>query len=94
MRKKKIMLDHIKGKRNQRVYADQVIKKLTEKLMAGWNPWIEELQPLEYTKWDDVLDRYKSYLVKMCNEGSMREETYVDYSSRLRILENGSKRKE
>ena len=56
MRKKKIMLDHIKGKRNQRVYADQVIKKLTEKLMAGWNPWIEELQPLEYTKWDDVLD--------------------------------------
>lgn len=74
------MLDHIKwGKRNQRAYADQVIKNLTEKLMAGWNPWIEELQPLEYTKWDDVLDRYKSYLAKMCNEGSMREETYVDY---------------
>lgn len=93
MRKKKIMLDHIKGKRNQRVYADQVIKKLTEKLMAGWNPWIEELQPLEYTKWDDVLDRYKSYLAKMCNEGSMREETYVDYSSRLRILEKWKQEK-
>lgn len=93
MRKKKIMLDHIKGKRNQRVYADQIIKKLTEKLMAGWNPWIEELQPLEYTKWDDVLDRYKSYLAKMCNEGSMREETYVDYSSRLRILEKWKQEK-
>lgn len=87
------MLDHIKGKRNQRVYADQIMKNLTEKLMAGWNPWIESLQPLEYTKWDDVLEKYKAYLTKMCNEGSMREETYVDYSSRVRILENGRKKK-
>lgn len=93
MRKKKIMLDHIKGKRNQRVYADQIMKRLTEKLMAGWNPWIEALQPLEYTKWEDVLEKYKAYLVKMCNEGSMREETYVDYSSRVRILERWKKEK-
>lgn len=93
MRKKKIMLDHIKGKRNQRVYADQIMKNLTEKLMAGWNPWIESLQPLEYTKWEDVLERYKAYLTKMCNEGSMREETFVDYSSRVRILERWKKEK-
>ena len=93
MRKKKIMLDHVKGKRNQRAYADQIIKNLTEKLMAGWNPWIEALQPLEYTKWEDVLEKYKAYLTKMCNEGSMREETYVDYSSRVRILEKWKKEK-
>ena len=33
-----------------------------------------------------VSKKQKRYLAKMCNEGSMREETYVDYSSRLRIL--------
>lgn len=87
------MLDHIKGKRNQRVYADQIMKNLTEKLMTGWNPWIESLQPLEYTKWEDALEKYKAYLTKMCNEGSMREETLVDYSSRVRILERWKKEK-
>ena len=93
MRIKKIMLDHIKGKRNQRIYAEQIMKRLTEKLMAGWNPWIEALQPLEYTKWEDVLEKYKAYLVKMFNEGSMREETYMDYSSRVRILERWKQEK-
>lgn len=34
---KKIMLDHIKGKRNQQKYGEALIKRLTEKLMQGWN---------------------------------------------------------
>ena len=54
--RKKIMLDHIKGKR-RRVYADQIIKNSPE-TWRDCDPWIGELQPLEYTEWDDVLDRY------------------------------------
>lgn len=86
LRTKKIMLDRIKGKRNQRVYGDALMQRITEKLMDGWNPWIEIPQPLEYTKWDDVIELYKEYLVKLCNEHNLREESYADYSSRVRML--------
>lgn len=93
LRMKKIMLDHIRGKRNQKVYGEALMKRLTEKLMDGWNPWIELTQPLEYTRWDDVLAKYKEYLVKLYNEHSLREETYVDYSSRVRMLERWKEEK-
>lgn len=87
LKTKKIMLGHIKGKTNQRKYAEDLIKRLTEQLSSGWNPWIEAVQPLEYALWDDVISKYKDYLVKLCNEHSLREESYVDYSSRIHILE-------
>lgn len=87
LKTKKIMLGYIKGKTNQRKYAEDLIKRLTEQLSSGWNPWIEAVQPLEYALWDDVISKYKDYLVKLCNEHSLREESYVDYSSRVHILE-------
>lgn len=61
-RMKKFMLNHVKGKRAQRQYGEALIKKLTEKLMQGWNPWIELVQPLEYTAFNDVCDKYKEFL--------------------------------
>lgn len=83
---KKFMLDHIKGKRNQRQYGEALIKRLTEKLMQGWNPWVEMVQPLEYTSFDDACRRYEEYLLKMLDENNMREETVASYTSRIRIL--------
>lgn len=56
---KKFMLGRIKGKREQRVYGEALKKRLIEKLMQGWNPWIETMQPLEYTKFDDVCAKYQ-----------------------------------
>lgn len=87
LKTKKIMLGHIKGKTNQRKYAEDLIKRLTEQLSSGWNPWIEAVKPLEYALWDDIISKYKDYLVKLCNEHSLREESFVDYSSRVHILE-------
>ncbi|EFM01784.1 tyrosine-type recombinase/integrase [Hoylesella marshii] len=83
---KKFMLGHIKGKRNQRQYGEALIKRLTEKLMQGWNPWVEVTQPLEYTSFDEACDRYREYLLKLLKEHNMREETAVSYISRLRVL--------
>lgn len=85
-RTKKIMLGRIKGKRAQRQYGEALIRRLTEKLMQGWNPWIEIVQPLEYTPFDEVCDKYKDYLLKMLKEHSMREETVASYTSRLKVL--------
>lgn len=80
------MLDHIKGKRNQRVYGEALIKRLTEKLMQGWNPWVEMVQPLEYSSFDDVCKKYEDYLLKLLKEHNMREESVISYTSRIRVL--------
>lgn len=83
---KKFMLGHVKGKRQQKVYGEALIKRITEKLMQGWNPWIEIMQPMEYTSFDEVCEKYKEYLMKMLKERSMREETVASYTSRLKVL--------
>lgn len=83
---KKFMLGHIKGKRNQRQYGEALIKRLTEKLMQGWNPWVEMVQPLEYSSFDDVCRKYEDYLFKLMKENNMREESVTSYMSRIKIL--------
>lgn len=83
---KKFMLGHVKGKRNQQKYGEALIKRLTEKLMQGWNPWVEMTQPLEYSSFNDVCRKYEDYLLKLLKENNMREESVVSYISRIRIL--------
>ncbi|MFC2531398.1 MULTISPECIES: site-specific integrase [Prevotellaceae] len=84
---KKFMLGHIKGKRNQRQYGEALVKRLTEKLVQGWNPWVEMVQPLEYSSFDDVCRKYEDYLFKLLKENNMREESVASYISRLKILQ-------
>ncbi|MBO5537602.1 MAG: site-specific integrase [Prevotella sp.] len=86
MKRKKIMLGHIKGKRAQRRYAEDVIRRLTEKLFQGWNPWVEMSAPKEYAELTDVFDKYKAYLFKMTEDGDMREETLTSYMSYMKIF--------
>lgn len=86
MRIKKFMLNHIKGKRNQKMYGEALIKRLTEQLMQGWNPWVEVMQPMEYTAFDEVCEKYKEYLFKLLKERSMSEESVQSYMSRLKIF--------
>ena len=44
------------------------------------------MQPLEYTKFDDVCDKYQDYLMKLYKERGMREDSVSSYLSRLRVL--------
>jgi len=92
-RTKKFMLGHIRGKRQQRIYGDALIKRLTEKLMDGWNPWVEMMHSAEYTSFDEAADKYKEYIFKLMKEHNIREETVMSYISRLKILTDW-KRKE
>lgn len=85
-RTKKFMLGHVKGKRQQRIYGESLMKRLTEKLMRGWNPWVEISQPMEYTSFDEACEKYKEYLFKLLKERNMREETVMSYSSRIKML--------
>lgn len=92
MKRKKIMLGKIKGKMAQRKYAQGVIHRLTEKLLDGWNPWIEASAPMEYTYFTEVCDRYSQYLYKMVEDNDMREETLASYLSSLRMLQKWGER--
>ncbi|SFO61660.1 site-specific integrase [Prevotella sp. tf2-5] len=85
-RTKKFMLGHVKGKRDQRKYGEDLIRRLTEKLMRGWNPWVEEMRPTEYSSFLEVCDKYRDYLMKLLREDNLRAETYASYTSRLRML--------
>ena len=93
MKLKKIMLGRIKGKRNQRVYAERLMAELTQKLMMGWNPFVEAASPSQYTPFAEVIKRYKNYLEKVATDDGYREETVISYTSRVRILEQWIKEK-
>lgn len=86
MRLKKIMLGHIKGKRNQRIYGEALIKRLTQKLLEGWNPWIEESRPEEYALFNEVCDKYNTYLSKMTKEGGITAGTKSNYEHKLAFM--------
>lgn len=86
MHLKKFMLGHIKGKRQQKIYGMALVKRLTEQLMNGWNPWLEVVQPLEYTSFEEICDKYHDYAMKLAKDDDLREETLTTYLSRLNVL--------
>lgn len=86
MKRKKIMVGRIKGKHAQQVYTKGVIARLTERLLDGWNPWVESGAPMEYTPFDVVCDAYRDYIHKLVSDDDMREETLASYVSYLRIF--------
>lgn len=88
MKLKKIMLGRIKSKRLQREKARQIMQHLTEKLLDGWNPWIEAVSPTEYTLWDDVVLKYEQWLAKMAKENGYRMETVASYMSYMKVLKD------
>ncbi len=94
MRIKKIMLGHIKGKRQQRLYGQELIKRLTQKLLEGWNPWIEQTQPEEYALFSEVCDKYEDYLSKLTKEGGIKPGTVGNYKAKLVFLKKWIKEKD
>lgn len=87
MRRKKIMLDRIKSVRARNSYAHSLMEELTQKLVRGWNPWVELKSGAQFTAWTEVCALYRQYVMKLHNDSSFREETMRDYLSRLNILE-------
>ena len=88
MRRKKIMLDHMKSQRSRNSYARTLVEELTQKLIRGWNPWVELKAGAQFTTWKEVCTLYRQYVKKLHNDSAFREETMRDYLSRLGILES------
>lgn len=94
MKRKKVMLDHIKKKANRRVYADYLIKKLIEKLVEGWNPWIEDVQPMQYTRLTEVFEKYRDFIMRQFETNAKREQSMKSYLSYFNIFRQWTEKNE
>lgn len=85
MRRKRIKLNRIKGIANRRNYARGVIKRLTDQLNHGWNPWIAK-DTTNLIPFEDAIKRYEAHIQKMLANGYFRKETYDGYKSYVKIM--------
>ncbi len=85
MRRKTIKLNRIKGITNRRTYARGVIKRLTDQLNKGWNPWIAK-DVGDLIVFEDAVTRYEAHIEKMLAHGYFRKETYDGYKSYVKIM--------
>jgi integrase len=88
LRRKKIKINFIEKISDRRKYANGLILRLNDKLMNGWNPWIEAENSKSFHTIKDVFDHYRRFIEKMYLDNLYREDTYVSYISYLRNLEN------
>lgn len=86
MRRKKIKINHIEKVTERRKFASGLMSRIQAKLDHGWNPWIEAENSKSFSTWADVCDRYKTYIMKMYNDGNLREKTMYGYLSMLKVL--------
>lgn len=91
MRRKKIKLNHIEKIGQRRRYADGLMKRLIQKLEDGWNPWIESENEKAYHTFTDTCNHYRKIILKYLNDGVLREDTYRDYISKLKNIEEWNK---
>ena len=64
LRRKKYMLDRYKRNRDREDVASMLISNLTEKLKAGWNPFVNASRTRQFTEFSLVLKRYRDFIVK------------------------------
>ncbi|WP_304685720.1 tyrosine-type recombinase/integrase [Muribaculum intestinale] len=69
-----------------------MIKRLTNQLNNGWNPWIAQ-DISELIVLEDAIRRYESHIEKMLVSGYFRKETYAGYKSNIKIMREFIKKK-
>lgn len=87
MRRKKYMLDRYKSRKERETISAILIHNLIEKLKAGWNPFVNADKTRQFTELSVIFERYKSFILKQKERGTMKPKTYIDYSSRLKVFE-------
>lgn len=86
-RRKRIKINSVGSASEKRRYANQLCHRLSAKLEAGWNPWIEAEANYCYKQFADVLIHYRNYITKLLNDGVHRISTNHDYVCFARIME-------
>ncbi len=61
LRQKRTKLNHITPISTRRLYANELIKRISEKLLDGWSPWIESENSNAYKEFSEVCDHYRYF---------------------------------
>lgn len=93
LRRKRVRVNHIEKIVQRRKYADSLMKRLVDKLESGWNPWVEAENEKAYHTFEDTCTHYRKIIFKFLNDGILREDTYRDYISKLKNIEEWNKSK-
>lgn len=92
MKRKRIKLNSIDPKQRKK-YANDLIKRLTEKLILGWNPWIEKENGTAYMLFNDCCEKYRQYIDKLLKDGTYRYETHKSLASYLKNMMDWNKKR-
>lgn len=85
LKRKKYMLDRY-NKKERKLIATVLITNLTQKLIAGWNPYINNDKARSYTTWEAVIKRYTDYIKVSEGKKMLKSKTATDYRSRLAVF--------
>lgn len=87
MRRKRIKINAVGTAVQKRKYAAQLCHRLSAKLEAGWNPWVEADADYSYKLFSDALAHYRIYITKQLNDGVLRQSTIHGYMSSASVME-------
>lgn len=87
LKRKKYMLDKYRLKERKHI-ATILVTNLTQQLIAGWNPFINNDKARSYTTWEAVVQRYVDYVKVSAEKGMLKPKTAADYRSRLAVLQS------
>lgn len=66
--------------------AMRYLAEVNRKLEEGWNPLMENNSKKAWTMTSEVFGMYEKYLKKLLKDEVITDKTFVDYSSRLKML--------
>lgn len=92
LRRVKIKINRIKSVAQRRAMAKKLINDITQKLVSGWNPFIEAEAPKSFHLIFNVFDTYLKIQAKESEEHSYRcYKSYIKYLKEYLIRNNYSK---
>lgn len=92
LRRVKIKINRIKSVAQRRAMAKKLINDITQKLVSGWNPFIEAEAPKSFHLIFNVFDTYLKIQSKESEEHSFRcYKSYIKYLKEYLIRNNYSK---
>jgi len=95
MKRFRTRINHLaEKKRDLEKVSRVIINNLSNRLMSGWNPFIDSASDMNYAQFEDICFEYSEYIKKLCNEGTLREKTMYGYERmRLALMTWNSNRK-
>lgn len=91
--RKRVKINRIKSVSERRKYAKSLMRRISERLAVGWNPFVNNVGSEDYLTFEEICDKYSLDIEKKFSQGIYREETYVGYKSYLKMMRNFAHKK-